>query len=303
MQFTEIDPSPEFKPFIEKYLYCSTGENFFPYWFKAVPNGFTELFFNIQGSEFIIQSQRYCLENPKAFIVGVHDIYADSFIKNNSPMRSFIVNFKVSGYRCFFNIDESVLVNQIFDAEPILGMAVRKTWNRLNKSSSPEEMKVAFEHYFYFFLNKSYQIDESIDKFIQMLWEHNGFQSVKDICRLSNIPERKLERVFKEHTGLTPQKYLQIIRINNLFRLSLNYSKLIELAIESGYYDQAHFIRDFKRITLLAPKTFFKNDGAMFYDKSTTNRIYIPVDETKILELVQKNRKNDKNPVVAINNL
>lgn len=64
----------------------------------------------------------------------------------------------------------------------------------------------------------------------------------------TGLSQRHLSRKFQEHVGLSPKEYLRISR----FIFSLDYLKrfpvfsLTEIAYKSGYYDQAHFIRDYK---------------------------------------------------------
>lgn len=74
------------------------------------------------------------------------------------------------------------------------------------------------------------------------------------------ISQRQLEREFKNKVGISPKRYLRITRMNEVHRLleaneQLNFT---EIAYRSGYTDQAHFIKDFKKITGERPTIFVK---------------------------------------------
>jgi AraC-like DNA-binding protein len=72
--------------------------------------------------------------------------------------------------------------------------------------------------------------------------------TVATLTRNIGLSQRHLSRKFRDCTGLSPKEYLSV----NRFIRSLRYLKkypdlsLTEIAYESGYYDQAHFIRDYK---------------------------------------------------------
>ncbi|WP_317162601.1 helix-turn-helix domain-containing protein [Myroides albus] len=73
-----------------------------------------------------------------------------------------------------------------------------------------------------------------------------------------NISERTLERLVKQYVGMSPKVYSRIIRFQanlNLLRES-SFKSLTELTYESGYFDQSHYIREFKTFTGSTPKQY-----------------------------------------------
>lgn len=70
--------------------------------------------------------------------------------------------------------------------------------------------------------------------------------------------------MFKEHVGVSPKAYLQIVRFQKVIQ-DIETSKSVDwihIAHESGFYDQAHFINDFKRFSGFTPEEYLnrKND-------------------------------------------
>ena len=70
------------------------------------------------------------------------------------------------------------------------------------------------------------------------------------------VSERQLERKFRENIGISPKKFSNVIRLQfflKLFRTKPPQKSLTEIGYESGYYDQAHLIREFRKSVGLSP--------------------------------------------------
>jgi AraC-like DNA-binding protein len=101
-------------------------------------------------------------------------------------------------------------------------------------------------------------IADSIKRMLQL----QGKVNVESLSRRFNISARHLERKFVSTVGLNPKLLSRIIRFQNIFKLLQNgqIDSLTALAHESGYYDQAHFIRDFKHFSGINPKMFLNQE-------------------------------------------
>ena len=77
------------------------------------------------------------------------------------------------------------------------------------------------------------------------------------------IHRRSLERLFWEHVGISPGSYARIHRITKAARLigGPNGPNALDFALDHGFYDQAHFNRDFKEIVGLSPSEYRKSQG------------------------------------------
>jgi AraC-like DNA-binding protein len=73
-----------------------------------------------------------------------------------------------------------------------------------------------------------------------------------------HVSQSPLEKRFREAVGTSPKKFASIVRFKNLIRDRAPGSSLVELAYEGGFYDQSHFIKEFKNFTGDTPESYFK---------------------------------------------
>ena len=96
-----------------------------------------------------------------------------------------------------------------------------------------------------------------VSKAVKLIY-HSKANDIHDISEKVNISQRQLERKFKELIGVSPKQYARLIRINKAIgMLRKNPSlTLTDIAYYFGYFDQAHFNKDFKHITNQTPSSF-----------------------------------------------
>jgi AraC-like DNA-binding protein len=112
------------------------------------------------------------------------------------------------------------------------------------------------------FLEKKFASNQTKDTRIQQAIRHvihtNGANTIEALAREFNISRRQFERKFKEHSGFNPKLYSRIIRFQSALRQYGDSSRnLTDIAYDCGYYDQSHFIHDFKAFSGYHPKQFF----------------------------------------------
>jgi transcriptional regulator GlxA family with amidase domain len=92
-----------------------------------------------------------------------------------------------------------------------------------------------------------------------------GQVSVDELSEQLNINRRQLERRFASAIGLSPKQLAKIVRLQAALKMleQGHFTSLTALAYENGYFDQAHFIKDFKEFTGLSPKQFFAGNLTM----------------------------------------
>ncbi|MFN8375083.1 MAG: helix-turn-helix domain-containing protein [Anaerolineae bacterium] len=85
-----------------------------------------------------------------------------------------------------------------------------------------------------------------------------GRVSVRELSTHAALSERQLERRFREHTGLSPKLFARLIRFRSAAMLLQQQPQLAvqDLVFASGFYDQAHFIHDFKAFAGVTPSEY-----------------------------------------------
>ncbi len=91
---------------------------------------------------------------------------------------------------------------------------------------------------------------------VSLIQRELGILPVQQIYTTLNITERKLERVFEEHIGLSPKRFSGVTRMQHFLKLLRKKTpdiSLTELTYTCGFYDQAHVIRELKNISGITP--------------------------------------------------
>jgi AraC-like DNA-binding protein len=103
-------------------------------------------------------------------------------------------------------------------------------------------------------------IDSTIQLAINVIIDHKGRITIKDLREKLHVTERTFERLFMNQIGVNPKQFTKIIQFqNSLTQLSKeDYSLLTDIVFENGFTDQSHFIRTFKKYTGKTPTEFQK---------------------------------------------
>lgn len=80
--------------------------------------------------------------------------------------------------------------------------------------------------------------------------------SLEKTAQRFGLDKYKFLRLFKQQTGLTPNNFIILKRIEKSKKLLLIHDNLLDIAIESGFYDATHFCKHFKKITGITPLAY-----------------------------------------------
>ena len=108
-------------------------------------------------------------------------------------------------------------------------------------------------------------LNKNILRIIAEIMSKEGNVSIKDISQTYDINSRQLERMFNNLLGFSPKKFTNIIRFFFAFKslMKNGFNELSLKALDFGYYDQAHFNKEFKKFSNFTPTdevmSFFYN--------------------------------------------
>ncbi|MEO1254779.1 MAG: AraC family transcriptional regulator [Bacteroidota bacterium] len=251
MQQIRIPKSSLLRQVINFLFYCefeegdTSGE-----WLSIFPNVTTNMII--------------CLENKMEFPKGYQDTGVSiscTTIANMrivSKLRFVQVQFKPFGIHAFKGTPMSDLVNSMLDLEFLFKPSeCERIKDRLSSAGNISDMF----HYLEIFLEKrlkAVEIDKRLPISIELLNQnHISLDAVsEEVC----LTSRGFRKLFTSQVGLSPGYYKKIARFNAAAsQISTNPDvSLTTIAVENGYYDQSHFIRDFRQFAGISPKVYQK---------------------------------------------
>jgi AraC-like DNA-binding protein len=104
-------------------------------------------------------------------------------------------------------------------------------------------------------------IDPLVLHAVQQIKSNAGHARVKELIETLNISRDAFEKRFRKTVGTSPKQFSNIVRMRSLISSARDHKTLTELAYYSGYFDQSHFIKDFKLFTGQTPSQFFKSSA------------------------------------------
>lgn len=194
---------------------------------------------------------------PKNFIGGLHN-KSYTVRANGNNNFCIAVEFKPNTAKYFIPYKLHNFQNNIVDILDIWGNGAIELSHKI---TTEKENFIKISLIEDFLLQKIIQQKTSIiDNAITIILASKGFVEVSQLARTIGLSNAQFRKRFKEEIGISPSQYCKIVRINTtLTLLEKGYKKsLIDLSYQLGYFDQSHFIKDFKSVTGCSPKSFKK---------------------------------------------
>jgi AraC-like DNA-binding protein len=192
---------------------------------------------------------------PQNFIGGLHNksYHVRSYQENSYCI---VVEFKPDTAKYFIPHNLRDFQNNVVDISDVWGSEALTLTEKLNREAYDRNKVRFIEH---FLLGKIIEHKQSkIDNALKLIFASQGFIDVSELAKSCNLSDAQFRKRFNNEVGISPSQYCKIIRINTtLAELKNQYQKpLIELSNQLGYFDQSHFIKDFKSVTGSSPKKF-----------------------------------------------
>jgi AraC-like DNA-binding protein len=195
-------------------------------------------------------------EENAALVSGVQTRKFSRLLVGRSQV--FGVKFKPGGFRPFFNSPVSSLADSTVPAKRIFGPAVDALTAILD-SSHKETEKIAAANAF--FRARLPEPDDTIalaGQLVAHILADPAIKRVDDLVIRSGIGKRSLQRIFKDYVGASPKWVIRRYRLHELVEKFGPPSRpdWAQLALELGYFDQAHLINDFKSVLGYTPAQY-----------------------------------------------
>src|SRR5690606_17615354 len=122
-----------------------------------------------------------------------------------------------------------------------------------NETDRQKQIELLENYWLSKFIKKDFSLIE------QILADVEADLKIEDIAIKNNISRKHINTLFSKHIGKTPSEYRKIYRFRKSLLKYKNNKNLTTLSYENLFYDQSHFIKDFKALTKINPNWFFKN--------------------------------------------
>ena len=222
-----------------------------------VPDGCIEMAFILGDDIMRYTSDDEFVLQPRAMVLG--QITRQFYIKPTGAVDSFAVRFYPYGFASFARVNINTLSNTETPLAALFGEeASRLLSQRVFQANNTRARIDIVEGFLLDRLSEKETIDKIVHEAIEAMLETRGSGAIEDILNDPVSGRRRLERAFRQKIGLSPKQLSKVIRLQAAMKMVLNRQSqsLTEIAYESDYYDQAHFIRDFKEFTGTTPRKF-----------------------------------------------
>lgn len=258
MNYREIRPGHRLKQYVKCYYIYESGSDA-AFEDTVFPSGNMEIIFNLGTGQWQTAGGDGFVTTPSIELWGQ--------IIRPLPVRSIGRNTML-GIRlfphaaaCFLNNNKADLfTNQVVDYRAVSDKVVHTLYTQLQDTSTWNKRIELVEA---FLLQKLSLAEKKLPKTIvvsdimQEMQQDDFFDNIENVASRYGITPRYLQKLFLQYTGLTPKLYSKIHRFQNSLRLMTQKdASLTSIAYDCGYFDQSHFIREFKSFTGFTPSGY-----------------------------------------------
>ncbi|QRK11256.1 AraC family transcriptional regulator [Archangium violaceum] len=251
------DPDPRLAPYVREY--CGFVESTpGPMRRREFPSAQVVLIIDFGPTLRILDPRQETVvaRHRAGFVAGLHDSFALTETPGSSS--GVQVNFTPLGARRFFGLPMEELACRVVGLEDVLGAEGRLLTERLQDAPGWEERFSLLDEYLAARLTAARGVPEWVAWAFRRIEESGGLVEVGTLADSLGFSHRHLIARFREHVGLPPKLLARIVRFERLLEQVKSGGRPAwgELALEHGYYDQAHLIRDFRQFTGSSPREF-----------------------------------------------
>lgn len=271
MNYQTFEPDEALSPLIKCYWTLEGPKEKTPEKQTIVPDGCMELIFHYGDLYRQYADNGHSLTQPRCFAIG--QLTRPLEIEPTGETGIFSVRFHPGGFLPFTSIPLRELENKAVPLEKVFAQDGKGIEQMILEAKTTSQRIELLEQFFLNRLKDRKTIDRTIKATVGTILTAYGQLSVDEISKRTNIHRRQLERKFRVAIGLSPKQLSKTIRLQAALSILLakKFTSLTALAYETGYYDQAHFIKDFKELTGFTPKEFYGSQlklSSLFYGRT-----------------------------------
>jgi AraC-like DNA-binding protein len=229
---------------------------------KILPDGCMEIVIHV-GAPFCRVRDGVARTQSTAFLVG--QLTGCLLLEPRGRVQVMGVRFTPSGTSAFLPFDLSAIQDEEVTVDELWDAHGRSLQEAVTNAGSDEERVRLVERFLLGRLS-SRNVDHRLDEAVRLIQRNEPGTTVAGISRRVGLCERQLERLFLRKIGLNPKALLRTVRFQNLLQRARTGAARggATLAVDCGFSDQAHLIREFKRFAGEPPEKFLGRDHALY---------------------------------------
>ncbi|QEC40989.1 AraC family transcriptional regulator [Pseudobacter ginsenosidimutans] len=251
MTISRFSPSISLMPFIREYMVIEAEQELIN---SLVPDTFMAMAIRIKGTTGVL-SGNDLTQIPSGIISGLSDTTRTVSYAANSA--NLIIAFKDGGMAAFSPVPAHELFAKSISAGNIFPPAELQILSEKIQDAITHEARIQLLDQFLLNKLKATPSDPMINRAVELIRKHKGIIRVKDLATALHISQDPFEKKFRARIGSSPKKFASITRIRNLINNYASYTSLTDASYDAGFYDQSHFIKEFRQFTGKSPSAFF----------------------------------------------
>jgi AraC-like DNA-binding protein len=257
MNYRTISPDSNLEAFV-KCFWVLEGSDLEKQ--RIIPDGCIEMIFHygdlykqfLDDKKFIVQ--------PQCFIFG--QVTKPLYIEPTGSTGIIAVRFNPEGFTPFCTLPLTEIENKAIPLQKLFGDKGASLEQEVLNAENNESRVTIIESFLLGQISASQTIDRIVQSSVEILLNSNGNRPIKKLSDDINVHRRQLERRFSSVIGLSPKQLSKVIRLQGALKILTRkeVDSLTEVAHQGDYFDQAHFIKDFKEFTGVTPKDFYSEN-------------------------------------------
>lgn len=271
MRFQHIEPHPLLKAYIEKmWVFESSGRIPADDLKLVVPNGNIKLTVAMRnGIVAAVNGQVFTSKEQRISLTGLIDVPVILDAYKDIVTGTLCAEFNPQGAYRFFRVPLNDIKNQIHPLTDILGTVAKQLEEQISNVESVEG-KVALLQQFLLNQFRLQEEDPVFEYCVASILSSKGKITIKELEKKTGYSSRWLHMKFIDKLGISPKNLSTVIRFKQYYNAVANNTELSFMRNDfyDLYYDQSHFMKEFKRFTGMSYSGFEDktNDfGKLFY--------------------------------------
>ncbi|MEM6805969.1 MAG: helix-turn-helix transcriptional regulator [Bacteroidota bacterium] len=269
MNYQTFQPQPDLSAFVKFYWTLEVPYDPNNQKQKIIPDGYIEMTFNFKDKIKRYTSEHEFVVHPNAMVMGQRT--KSYFIEPLGDVDSFAVCFYPYGFANFARTPLKDLVDIETPIGDLFGeIPAKKLEQDISQAASTQKRIEIIESFLLDRLHENSTIENLVKTTVDSLLASKGSSPINQLLKDNLSKRRKLERDFRKQIGISPKQLGKVLRLQTALNMILNEKEsLTRIAYENEYFDQAHFIKDFKEFVGTTPKEFIGNEhmalASLFY--------------------------------------